>query len=816
MLSSVAASAKVVKVPTGVGAEEVTVGLQPHSLTLRDGTSSESKQFANATGGPVVPANKTYAIYWDPTYNYHNDWEEVIDTFFHNLGAGSGSLASVYAVDAQYTDAANQHADYNSTFQGAYTDTDSYPTSGNCVDPHPLVGDNYPWGAPDQITCLTSAQLEAELKTFIANHKLVTGMSTIFYLLTPPGVTVCLDKGGPEGHCSDFNGTLPEIANYEESKATYSERLVKYNKEYAQYQKESIPYEKAKALYEAEVEKYELEKEKDEKEGVPDTEAEPVAPVKPTEPVHPKVLSEPVGYDDYQKSFCSYHADINPGGLANGGPNTVLYSVIPWIAGGLGDYHINDFVSGYDCQDGGFDPSTKPIEEKEKIEERTVKEEEEFAEKDSEEKIEQEEAELLAGPRQQEPNQVACPTPDGYCDTGLADPIISQIGAEQQNIVTDPLLSSWRDPSGDEVTDECRDFFQTGELSGSSAANPETFAGTLFNQTLGGGSYYINDAFNLAALKLNYPGVPCRGEVNLDPKFTAPSPVNSGEVVGFNGMESELTLNWGTLYEGGKPKPTYATYTWNFGDGSPLVSGFAPGAPTTGNSPAISPCGAEPWEPPCAASEFHSYEYGGTYNVTLTIKDTAGNEASYTEAITVDGPPAPSPEKSGPGTDSGPNTGSSGPGSVSAATTTTNTTTTGSTATGSSTPVPVPVIGERIVSTSLASVLRSGLGVSYSVNEQVAGHFDVILNASVAKRLGIKGSSASGLPAGTPKSIVIAQAILVTTKGGHSTIKIKFSKRTATDLRKTKKVSLMLRLSVRNAAVQHPATATALVNGTLH
>ncbi len=142
LLCAAPAGAIVETLPTGVGAEEVKVGLQPPSTTLHAGAEvngEEPKKFGNPTGAPVVTSNKTYAIYWDPTDNYHGDWQGVIDTFFHNLGAGSGSLASVYAVDAQYTDAANQHADYASTFQGAYTDTDPYPTSGKCADPHPLT-----------------------------------------------------------------------------------------------------------------------------------------------------------------------------------------------------------------------------------------------------------------------------------------------------------------------------------------------------------------------------------------------------------------------------------------------------------------------------------------------------------------------------------------------------------------------------------------------------------------------------------------------------------------------------------------------------
>jgi hypothetical protein len=807
LLAAAPAGAVVKKVPTGVGPEEVTVGLQPHSITLHVGTSSEAKQFANSTGAPVLPTNKTYAIYWDPTDNYHGDWQGVIDMFFQNMGAGSRSRDSVYAVDAQYTDAANQHADYASTFQGAYTDTDPYPTSGKCTDPHPLLGNNYPWGEPAEITCLTNAQIETELKLFIADHKLPTGMGTIFYLLTPPGVTVCLDNGGPEGHCSDFNGTITEIGLYEEEKNTYPERLAKYDKEKKTYEKELVPYEKLKTKYKAEQELYEETKEKDEKAvpPIPDAEAEPVAPTEPTKPIPPVIPAEPQGYKDYQKSFCSYHSDINPGNPANGGPDTILYASIPWIAGGLGDWHINDGVSGYDCQDGGFDPSSKPIEEKEKINEKTKKEEEEFGEKDFEEKLKQEESEVASGPHQQEPNQVSCPSPDGYCDTGLADLIVSQIGSEQQNIVTDPLLDSWKDPSGDEATDECRNFFAGGGVSGSVGANTETFGGTLFNQSLGGGSYYLNDAFNLAALKLPYPGIPCLGGISLAPKFTAPNTVNSGEVAGFDGMESYLTLNEGTAYTGTTPKTTYATYKWNFGDGTPEVTGYAPGAPTQ-NSPETLPCPT--WLTPCAASVYHAYQYGGEYTVTLTITDTGGNTASSSEQITVGGPSAPSSKES-TGGGSGVTPGTSTTGS----TTGTSTKTSGP---GSTTepPTPTPIVSERILSTSLPAVLHNGLIARYSVSTQVAGRFEVILNASTAKLLGIHGPVAAGLPAGSPRSLVIAQSILVTTKGGHSTVKIKLSKHTVAALRKAKKVSLMLRMIVRNAA-KHPKIATSLSSATL-
>jgi hypothetical protein len=46
----------------------------------------------------------------------------VIDQFFQNMSMASGSLASVFAVDTQYTDKTNQPAFYRSAFRGSYSD----------------------------------------------------------------------------------------------------------------------------------------------------------------------------------------------------------------------------------------------------------------------------------------------------------------------------------------------------------------------------------------------------------------------------------------------------------------------------------------------------------------------------------------------------------------------------------------------------------------------------------------------------------------------------------------------------------------------
>ncbi len=457
----------------------------------------------------------------------------------------------------------------------------------------------------------------------------------------------------------------------------------------------------------------------------------------------------------YEQSFCSYHSTTTIGGEA------ASYAAIPWTAGtrGAGGTLPRSGGIGSDCQNG---------------------------------------TDVL-----QEPEQNGL-SPNGTYDHALPDVLINEIAAEQIATVTDPMLTGWIEPlHGYEVPDQCRNWFEEPPVVlGSPTPNKETEAGTLSNQNINGGLYYLNTEYNQAALYYAYPGLPCELHTNLAPSFTSPTPVNSGDVVAFDGNESDITLE-----QSADPTPSSqpyhrATFAWNFGDGT-SVSG--PGYSETNPSA------------PLYASVYHSYQYGGSYEVTLTVTDAAGRSTSTSHPLTVNGPakPAPPAPTSG-GSGAGSSTGSSTSSSTSASTpaTQTATPTTSTTSTGVS--VPPPLATAAIASRSLKSVLGSGgLVVRYTVNEQVAGHIEVMLASSIARKLKIGGPAATGLAPGTPPQVVIAKAILVTTKGGGSTVHIVFSKTTAARLRKLHKVSLMLRLSVRNAASHAPAATTVLVTATL-
>jgi hypothetical protein len=362
------ADAQVNEVETKAGGTKITVGLQPREAAYFWYGPGKSKggagpgaanplaaKFENKSanevvhGQPIDPSDpgagghaNTYAIYWDPQDFYHGDWQGVIDGFLANAGAAGSQLANASAVDTQYTDKSNLPAASYSTFRGAYTDTYHYPETGECVDPHPLeFGIPLFTVGPDKKFCLTATQIETELKRFIKQRQeegfpLPKGMNTIYYLLTPPGVTVCLNEGGPtEGSCSDFTGKPIEISRYEEKENRYPEKLATYNEEEKVYTKEYRAYEKASAKYTAELEIYNQNKAKAAAKGEQFLQAEPVGPPEPPKVrIDPKPPTAPAGYGSYTRSFCSYHGYIGSGATA------VLYGMIPWTAGGYGDGHL--------------------------------------------------------------------------------------------------------------------------------------------------------------------------------------------------------------------------------------------------------------------------------------------------------------------------------------------------------------------------------------------------------------------------------------------------------------------------------------------
>jgi len=173
---------------------------------------------------------------------------------------------------------------------------------------------------------------------------------------------------------------------------------------------------------------------------------------------------------------------------------------------------------------------------------------------------------------------------------GNVDDTLSSLSHEANESITDPLPpTGWFDEEGLENGDECRnssDDFGTA-LGGSS--------GTLFNQAIGTGRYYLqqewsNDIEDCAQ----------RVEPAL-PSISAPSSLAPGEAASFSGGGS-VPGSGGIL-----------SFGWNFGDGQ------------TESGSTVS----------------HSFASSGSFTVTLTVKDDGGFSFSTTHGVTVAPPAAP-------------------------------------------------------------------------------------------------------------------------------------------------------------------------------
>lgn len=180
--------------------------------------------------------------------------------------------------------------------------------------------------------------------------------------------------------------------------------------------------------------------------------------------------------------------------------------------------------------------------------------------------------------------------PNGHAN-GNADDTFSSLSHEANESITDPELNAWFDEKGFENGDECRNT----PLEEDYGAPRGGSAGTLFNEEIGSGHYYLqqewsNDIEN------------CAQRVGpAEPVIANPGSVTPGQIVQFNGSGS-------VPGDGG-----ITSYKWEFGDG-----GVGSGPKPT-----------------------HSYAVAGTYPVTLTLTDDGGFTYSTSRSVTVTAPAQP-------------------------------------------------------------------------------------------------------------------------------------------------------------------------------
>lgn len=175
-----------------------TIGFEPlprHASALAKGPSG--KRPLEYHGGPVMPSNSNYALFWDPsgTSGYPAGYIAGIDRYFEDLAHDSGGEQNTDSVLVQYHDSAGQAASYSSSFAGALIDTDPYPANGCSAAPK----------------CLTDEQIRTEIKKYVEAEKLPTDLEHEYFLLTPEGVESCIEAAG---HACSAGSKHPEYCSY--------------------------------------------------------------------------------------------------------------------------------------------------------------------------------------------------------------------------------------------------------------------------------------------------------------------------------------------------------------------------------------------------------------------------------------------------------------------------------------------------------------------------------------------------------------------------------------------------------------------------
>ncbi|MGE5223744.1 MAG: hypothetical protein ACM3PY_15000 [Omnitrophica WOR_2 bacterium] len=143
-------------------------------------TSSENLTYHNAQ---VMKTNETFAIFWiPPGYTVSPEYVNLINRYFSDVAAASGSTTNVYYSVTQYYDTETgspQFIQYSSTFGGFYVDTTPF----------------YPNGCSDKYTtvCLSDAQIQSEVQKAIFMNNWPIQPTSAFFLLTPQDVGSCAD-----------------------------------------------------------------------------------------------------------------------------------------------------------------------------------------------------------------------------------------------------------------------------------------------------------------------------------------------------------------------------------------------------------------------------------------------------------------------------------------------------------------------------------------------------------------------------------------------------------------------------------------------
>jgi PKD repeat protein len=177
------------------------------------------------------------------------------------------------------------------------------------------------------------------------------------------------------------------------------------------------------------------------------------------------------------------------------------------------------------------------------------------------------------------------------------DPEVGTLSHELMETITDVNLNAWYEGDlGHEIGDKCA-YNYNGTTYGSGSGLSTNGNGD-YNQTINGHQYLMQTEYSNAESNGTTTGCVPRGPVTASLGGAPSSPVGAGGVVPFDASGS--STSFGTIATNG--------YSWNFGDGSPVV--------TTAAAP-------------------HAFSLAGTYSVTLTVTDSNHFVDTKSASVTV-------------------------------------------------------------------------------------------------------------------------------------------------------------------------------------
>jgi hypothetical protein len=522
--------------------------------------------FAAPTGlcyhhGLVLSRSETFALTWDPLRRYWSGTRSYVEQFLRDVADANGTLTSPYAVTPQYKDSSLASAGKGSEYGGAcidYGNLNQWPNKsttclfGSSVQTGP--GYNYPangcvpagasftyaGGAMDPFTpndiCLTDAQIRSELSTIVSQMGIINrtqpGYTPLVVLPLPPGIEACLTSQTGSGGLCSANGSFTPPPAPDVTMSSAGGVQTPFT------DRVEITYVTASG-----------ESMTSSPQSITVDKANATVTV-----ASPPPASGATGWYAYVSHnsgpFLRVQSTPSAIGTAFQWDGSAATGPVPPASAYFCSYHSHTTIDGQDvayivqpwtAMTQCDEPDAPPIQ----------------------------------------PNP-----PPAALSTAIGIRLVSPISQAELGAIVDPEFDGWFAQDGTEINDH-------------GGCVPE--AGGLDNATVGTSPqnpYLLQHEFNNAAVMesdpFTYGG--CAPNVVLAARFVVPSPIDQGEVVGFDGSTTASTLI--------VPNQDYA---WSFGDGTTATG----------------------------ASVVHSFANAGYYDVTLTVTDRGGNVQSLTQRVEV-------------------------------------------------------------------------------------------------------------------------------------------------------------------------------------